>query len=156
MLLYAAWIVSLQGRGVKVASVGPALDLTFPVSNLGNDTSTLIALAEGRHPFAAVLARAKKPLVVVGSGVLQRKDRETVLSALHSITEHVSTNLSCLTAHALSLISFSQGTLGPPSLAPLLPLSPPSLASLLPPLLPIPAHTLSLILLCRASHALQW
>ena len=75
---------------VKVAAIGPEdIDLTYPCQHLGSTASTLLQLAEGRHPFAATLATAQKPAVIVGSGLLQRPDRESLLLALHILCEHV-------------------------------------------------------------------
>eukprot|EP00850_Spirogloea_muscicola_P008998 SM000049S16769 [mRNA] locus=s49:783284:786658:+ [translate_table: standard] len=78
--------VAITGR-LKVASIGPKLDLTYSHEHLGDGTLALKQLAEGRHPFAAKLATASKPLVIVGAGVFQRKDRDSILAALHTITE---------------------------------------------------------------------
>ena len=77
------------GRKVRVANIGPELDLTFPTEHLGEGGSVLVAIAEGRHPFAAVLAQAKRPAVVVGAGALRREDRDTVLAAVHTICDKV-------------------------------------------------------------------
>ena len=46
----------LQG-GFRVAAIGPALDLTFPVEMLGDGGETLNALARGDHPWAEIAAR---------------------------------------------------------------------------------------------------
>ena len=49
----------LQG-GFTAASVGPDVDLTFACENLGDSTTVLAALADGSHPFAKVLKKARK------------------------------------------------------------------------------------------------
>lgn len=76
------------GRTLKVANIGSPLDLTYACENLGGGAGTLLEIAEGRHPFAAELAKAKRPLVIVGAGILSRDDRDTILSALHVIADH--------------------------------------------------------------------
>eukprot|EP00898_Chlorokybus_atmophyticus_P005067 jgi/Chlat1/5561/Chrsp369S05353 len=73
---------------LKVAHIGPDLKLTYPSEHLGTDVNTLIEVAEGRHPFCTKLASAKRPMIIVGTSVMKRTDRDTVLSALHEITEH--------------------------------------------------------------------
>ena len=75
------------GAGAPVAVVGPKADLTYPSQHLGADAAVLKALAKGKHDFAAVLAKAKKPLVIVGSSVLARPDREALLAALGELSE---------------------------------------------------------------------
>eukprot|EP00897_Mesotaenium_endlicherianum_P007190 jgi/Mesen1/649/ME000109S10871 len=77
---------AVAGR-LEVASIGPKLELTYDHKHLGDGTRTLLALAEGRHPFAATLAAAERPVVVVGAGVMQRPDKDSILSALHTIAE---------------------------------------------------------------------
>eukprot|EP00271_Cylindrocystis_brebissonii_P010405 TRINITY_DN26587_c0_g1_i1.p1 TRINITY_DN26587_c0_g1~~TRINITY_DN26587_c0_g1_i1.p1 ORF type:complete len:744 (+),score=120.17 TRINITY_DN26587_c0_g1_i1:129-2360(+) len=79
---------AVLGR-VKVAAIGPeGMDLTYPFQHLGASAATLVQLAEGRHPYAATLATAKKPAVIVGMGLLRRPDSASLLLALHSLCEH--------------------------------------------------------------------
>ncbi|HTC84362.1 MAG TPA: NADH-quinone oxidoreductase subunit NuoG [Rhizomicrobium sp.] len=71
-----AWLAS----GVKIASIGPAVDLTYPVQQLGTDITVLEQIARGNHDVAKVLTDAKRPMIVLGSGVLTRKDGAAVLN----------------------------------------------------------------------------
>ena len=64
---------------LKVANIGPAVDLTYPVEQLGADIATLEAIANGSHAFAQVLKDAKRPMIVLGSGVLTRADGAAIL-----------------------------------------------------------------------------
>ncbi len=63
--------------GLKVASIGPNADLTYPVTNLGNAP----ALLDGSNPFAATLKAAKNPMLIVGQGALARPDGAAILAA---------------------------------------------------------------------------
>src|SRR5438874_4834660 len=63
----------LQG-GFRVAAIGAALDLTFPIEMLGNNGSVLNALAAGDHPWADILRNAKNPMTLVGQGAHARHD----------------------------------------------------------------------------------
>ncbi|MBT3396426.1 MAG: NADH-quinone oxidoreductase subunit G, partial [Alphaproteobacteria bacterium] len=74
----------LQG-GFKVYSVGPELDLTFPVENLGAGPETLAAMAD--HKAAKELAKASKGMIIVGQGALARSDGAAVLAAARTIAE---------------------------------------------------------------------
>jgi NADH-quinone oxidoreductase subunit G len=65
---------------VKVANIGPAADLTYPVEQLGADISVLAAIADGNHPFAAVLKDAKRPMIILGAGALTRTDGAAILN----------------------------------------------------------------------------
>ena len=70
-----AWLAS----GLKVANIGPAVDLTYPAQQLGTDIAVLEQIAGGSHDFAKVLTDAKRPMIVLGSGVLTRKDGAAIL-----------------------------------------------------------------------------
>jgi NADH-quinone oxidoreductase subunit G len=70
-----AWLAS----GVKIANIGPAVDLTYPAQQLGTDIAVLEQIANGSHDFAKVLTDAKRPMIVLGAGALTRKDGAAVL-----------------------------------------------------------------------------
>ena len=70
----------LQG-GFRVAAIGPALDLTFPVETLGDGGAALNAMARGEHQWADTLRDAKAPMLIIGSGALARQDGARVLGA---------------------------------------------------------------------------
>jgi NADH-quinone oxidoreductase subunit G len=67
--------------GLKVGLVGSAVDLTYPYDHLGAGPQTLEEIADGRSPFAALLAQAKQPMVIVGPAAALREDGAAVLSA---------------------------------------------------------------------------
>jgi NADH-quinone oxidoreductase subunit G len=69
------WLAS----ALKVANIGPAVDLTYPVEQLGTDISVLSGIADGSHAFAQVLKDAKRPMIVLGSGALTRGDGAAIL-----------------------------------------------------------------------------
>src|SRR5207244_10989437 len=76
----------LQG-GFRVAAIGPALDLSFPVEMLGDDGATLNTLVAGEHPWTEGLFGAKAPMLVLGPGALARPDGARVLGAGRAIAE---------------------------------------------------------------------
>jgi NADH-quinone oxidoreductase subunit G len=71
--------------GIKVASVGPNVDLTYPVDYLGAGPETLSQLASGQHSFMQVLKDAERPMLIVGQGALARPDGAAVLAAARKI-----------------------------------------------------------------------
>lgn len=68
-----------------VASVGCVADLTFPMQHLGNTPASLKALADGTHPFAATLAAAQRPAIIVGGKALQREDGDAIYALAEDI-----------------------------------------------------------------------
>ncbi|XP_028998465.1 NADH-ubiquinone oxidoreductase 75 kDa subunit, mitochondrial-like [Betta splendens] len=73
---------------LRVALVGHNVDLSYTYDHLGEDTSVLKELANGTHPFCQVLSAAKRPVVVVGSGALQREDGGAILSTVSTIAQN--------------------------------------------------------------------
>jgi len=76
----------LQG-GFKLAAIGPALDLTFPVEMLGEGGETLTSL--GNHAFAEKLRGAKAPMLILGQGALARPDGAQVLGTARALAERL-------------------------------------------------------------------
>lgn len=77
---------------LAVAVVGSAVDLTYTYSHLGDSPQVLKDIASGKHPFSKVLGEAKKPMVVVGSSALQRKDGAAIHSAVSTLAQNVRTS----------------------------------------------------------------
>ncbi|HLZ66396.1 MAG TPA: NADH-quinone oxidoreductase subunit NuoG, partial [Aliidongia sp.] len=73
--------------GFKAAAVGPALDLTYPVIQLGEGPEVLTDLADGNHSWVETLKGAKKPMIVIGQGALAREDGAAVLALAHKLAE---------------------------------------------------------------------
>ena len=65
----------LSRRGeIKFASIGGNFTTNFPVNSLGLTSKTIVELAEGRHSVCKDLSKAKNPLIIYGSSVLERVD----------------------------------------------------------------------------------
>jgi NADH-quinone oxidoreductase subunit G len=66
--------------GMQIALVGERADLTYDYQYLGAGAETLADLASGKG-FAEVLAKAQRPMVIVGQGALMRADGLSILAA---------------------------------------------------------------------------
>jgi len=77
----------LAGK-VKIASVGPKVDLTFKTEHLGDGPSVLAEIASGKHPFAEVLKAAQAPMLILGTGALARADGGAILTQARAIAEN--------------------------------------------------------------------
>jgi NADH-quinone oxidoreductase subunit G len=71
-----AWLAS----AVKIANIGPMVDLTYPAEQLGSEISLLADLVNGSHPFAKTLSDAKRPMLILGAGAVSRADGAAILS----------------------------------------------------------------------------
>ncbi|XP_078480760.1 NADH-ubiquinone oxidoreductase 75 kDa subunit, mitochondrial-like isoform X2 [Lampetra planeri] len=72
---------------LQVALVGTNVDLSYTYDHLGESAEVLQEIASGSHPFAHVLAKAKHPVVVVGSSCLQREDGAAIMAAVSTIAQ---------------------------------------------------------------------
>ena len=72
-----AWV----SRGVPVAMIGTAADLTYPVEHLGDTAAAIASLSKSKKGFAEKLKAAKRPMVIVGSGAFAREDGAAILAA---------------------------------------------------------------------------
>ncbi len=73
--------------GYKVFSVGGERDLSYKSEWLGDDISVLKDLASGAHPLSDILSKAKKPMMIIGYGVLSRGDSDAVLGICNKVIE---------------------------------------------------------------------
>jgi NADH-quinone oxidoreductase subunit G len=73
--------------GFEAGMIGEKVDLTFSCENLGSGTDTLCEIADGKHKFAKVLKKAKKPMLILGQGALTRPDGSAVLAMARAIAE---------------------------------------------------------------------
>jgi NADH-quinone oxidoreductase subunit G len=67
--------------GLKIASIGPVVDLTYKVESLGTTAADLAAMLNDTHEFSQTLAGAKKPVIIVGQGALSGENGAAVLAA---------------------------------------------------------------------------
>ncbi len=76
-----------RGGAFPVGIIGPAVDLGYPTIPLGTGPETLLALAEGRHPFADILRSAETPMLILGSGPLARPDGAAIHALARAVAE---------------------------------------------------------------------
>ncbi|MBV8412421.1 MAG: NADH-quinone oxidoreductase subunit G [Alphaproteobacteria bacterium] len=73
-----------------IGSIGPAVDLTYPVERLGAGPASLRELVDGKLSFFEKLKAAKHPLVIVGMGAVARPDGAAVLAMARELVEKLS------------------------------------------------------------------
>jgi len=76
----------LQG-GFKVGAIGPALDLTYPVTALGLGPAALVDLASGTHTWCDAVKAAKRPMLILGQGALRRGDGAAILDLARTLAD---------------------------------------------------------------------
>jgi NADH-quinone oxidoreductase subunit G len=66
---------------LTVARIGSAVDLTYDVTELGEDFSLLSKIVSGDHDLFNTLKDAKRPMLIVGQSALARADGASILNA---------------------------------------------------------------------------
>lgn len=75
-------------KGLPVASIGPAVDLTYPVTFYENNPALLQKmLAAKSHPLKKAFQAASHPLLILGGAALTRPDSEAILHAARAFVE---------------------------------------------------------------------
>ncbi|MBT5187549.1 MAG: NADH-quinone oxidoreductase subunit G, partial [Kordiimonadaceae bacterium] len=74
-------------RACKVASVGPEVDLSYKVEQLGDSASILQDILDGKNDFAKTLKAAEKPMLILGQGALNRDDSAHIIKLAHDIAD---------------------------------------------------------------------
>jgi NADH-quinone oxidoreductase subunit G len=69
-----------RAGGVKIAAIGPQIDLRYKYEYLGAGPTSLADLAAGKIAFFETLKNAKKPMLILGMGALARADGAAVLA----------------------------------------------------------------------------
>lgn len=79
---------------IEIGVIGGNVDLTYDYHYLGNSSSALDSLLEGRSEFSKVLQSAKQPLVIVGIQALQGEGAELMQFKLQQLANKIRKNLT--------------------------------------------------------------
>ena len=74
-----------RANGTRVVNIGKTYDLTYPVETLGENSTLLQQLVDDRHPLNEAIKNAKNPMLILGTGALQRRDGMAVHAAAYQI-----------------------------------------------------------------------
>lgn len=72
---------------LEVGLIGPKMDLSYDYEHFGDSVNVLEEFSKGIHPACKILINSKKPLIIIGSGILQRKDNVSIYSAVRKFSE---------------------------------------------------------------------
>lgn len=70
-----------------IAAIGTSADLTYKYKNLGDDVLALEKILEGKSEFSESLAKAKKPMLILGVDAVSGKDGAAILNLAKKIAE---------------------------------------------------------------------
>lgn len=81
------YLRSSQSQPLEIATIGPVNDLTYPVNSLGENAKIIKEILEGKHAFSAKLKAAKRPMLILGQGAMNRRDSLEILNLCQKIVE---------------------------------------------------------------------
>ena len=70
-----------------IAAVGSSADLTYKYKNLGDDVAALEKILEDKSEFSEVLAKAKKPMLILGVDAVSGEAGAAILNLAKNIAE---------------------------------------------------------------------
>lgn len=73
--------------GLEVGLIGERVDTTYGYDYLGADAKAVADFVAGKGPFAEKFKAAKKPLIIVGSALVEHSDGPAVYNALGKYVE---------------------------------------------------------------------
>ncbi|KAL5574329.1 hypothetical protein UlMin_023926 [Ulmus minor] len=76
---------TVRATEAKVGYIGPPTDINYNHQHLGTGPQTLLEIAEGRHSFCSALSNAKNPVIIIGSGLFEREDKDAIFSTVETI-----------------------------------------------------------------------
>jgi len=74
-------------KKLKIAAIGVNADLTYDYDNLGDDALALQNVLDGESRFSRILEQSEKPMLILGSDLLARKDGALILNYAKKIAE---------------------------------------------------------------------
>ncbi|KAI8870744.1 NADH-ubiquinone oxidoreductase 78 kDa subunit [Ramicandelaber brevisporus] len=72
-------------NNLTVGLVGAEINTTFGYDHIGTDAAALKQLASGKHAFSKVLAEAKNPMIIVGSGIAEQANAAEILASVNEL-----------------------------------------------------------------------
>ena len=85
---------------LDVAVLGTPVDLTYYYDWLGDETTTLAAIAAGTHGFAKELAEAVNPVIIIGDNAFARDDADAMFAEVQKIQGSTGAKLNVLHSSA--------------------------------------------------------
>ncbi|MBL4891177.1 MAG: NADH-quinone oxidoreductase subunit G, partial [Rhizobiaceae bacterium] len=93
-----------------VALIGETPDIRYAYEHLGKDADALKTLISGKDKFARKLKSAKKPLIIIGQGALNRSDSKNILALATQLA--VDVKAITPTWNGLSILHTAAGRVG--------------------------------------------
>lgn len=71
-----------------VARIGAKTDQSYKIVELSTNPKAIESLVDGSHEFAAEIAKAKNPMIIIGDEVLVRSDGKSIISKAYELVKN--------------------------------------------------------------------
>jgi NADH-quinone oxidoreductase subunit G len=78
---------NIVDRNIPVGVIGSEQDLTYNYEYLGKNTDAVEELLTKKSKFGEILNKAKKPMIIIGNSVFQKKSVDKIVTKLIEISE---------------------------------------------------------------------
>ena len=79
-----SWLANLD---LQIGLIGEAAELTYEYTHLGAGADSLTAIIDGKDEFLEVLKKAKRPAIIIGTGMLAREDGGGIVAQIATLAE---------------------------------------------------------------------
>ncbi|KAL7143829.1 hypothetical protein ABFS83_08G217500 [Erythranthe nasuta] len=100
---------TVRANNAKVGYVGPTADFNYDHEHLGTGPATLTQLENGTHPFSAALSTAKNPVIILGSNIFNRNDKDAIFSTIDKIAKKSNASVNTLLVNAAQAAALDLG-----------------------------------------------
>ena len=101
---------NLLKGGLKIISINSFIDFTYPIKNLGSNTSVLKEIIEGNHTACQEFSISSKPIFLTSSELFNREDSKSLYSLFEILCEI--TNLQSKNWNGFNLCTTSMNEVG--------------------------------------------
>ncbi|KAL7143825.1 hypothetical protein ABFS83_08G217100 [Erythranthe nasuta] len=100
---------TVRANNAKVGYVGPTTDFNYDHEHLGTGPTTLTQLENGTHPFSTALSTAKNPVIILGSSIFNRNDKDAIFSTIDKIAKKSNASVNTLLVNAAQAAALDLG-----------------------------------------------
>ncbi|KAL8046976.1 hypothetical protein ABFX02_08G208900 [Erythranthe guttata] len=100
---------TVRANNAKVGYVGPATDFNYDHEHLGTGPTALTQLENGTHPFSTALSTAKNPVIILGSNIFNRNDKDAIFSTIDKIAKKSNASVNTLLVNAAQAAALDLG-----------------------------------------------
>ncbi|MCF6239347.1 MAG: molybdopterin-dependent oxidoreductase, partial [Candidatus Marinimicrobia bacterium] len=72
-------------KGFPIGYIGAEIDLNYKINNLGKSPDILEEIASGKNNFSAILEKAERPAIIIGTEIFKRADSAEIMNVIYDL-----------------------------------------------------------------------